>query len=73
MMKNYVTFGQGHVHSVNGKTFDKDCVAVYETVDDEKAGRAMAFELFGDKFHRHLVKEPGDEFMSFFPRGFLHV
>ena len=26
-MKNtYVTFGQTHVHSVNGKTFDKDCV-----------------------------------------------
>jgi hypothetical protein len=27
-MKTYVTFGQDHAHAVNGKTFDKDCVAI---------------------------------------------
>ena len=29
-MKTYVTFGQAHVHNINGVIFDKDCVAVVE-------------------------------------------
>ena len=70
-MKTYVTFGQVHVHSVNGKTFDKDCVAVIEA-DNAVEGRAKAFEYFGRKF---CVEYPEDRFdfdlMRFFPRGFI--
>ena len=48
-MKVYITFGQGHAHSVSGKTFDKDSVAVIEA-EDEGAGREKAFEYFGNKW-----------------------
>ena len=42
-MKNtYVTFGQTHVHSVNGKIFDKDCVAVIKA-NSKSEGRDLAF------------------------------
>lgn len=73
-MKTYVTFGQIHVHSVNGKTFDKDCVAVIEAKDAE-AGRAKAFEIFGEKF---CFTYPEDKFikdkmMEWFPRGLIEV
>lgn len=34
-MKTYVTFGQAHVHRINGKTFDADCVACIEHSDVE--------------------------------------
>lgn len=67
-MKNfYITFGQIHVHSVNGKTFDKDCVAVVKT-KNMKAARIIAFEKFNAKFHHCLETKPN---MSFFPRGFV--
>ena len=48
-MKHYVTFGQVHVHKVQGKTLDRDTVAVYEAESWEE-GREKAFDLFGDKF-----------------------
>lgn len=49
MNKYYVAFGQVHTHSVNGKTLDKDCVAVIEAADYASA-RARAFELFNGVF-----------------------
>lgn len=72
-MKTYVTFGQAHVHSVNGKTFDKDCVAVIEC-RNAKEGRRLAFEYFGRQF---CFEYHEDEFdtnkMRYFPRGLLPV
>ena len=72
-MKTYVTFGQSHRHEINGKVFDKDCVAVIES-DSALAGRGKAFELFGQKF---CFEYPEDRFdpgiMRYFPRGFTHV
>ena len=35
IMKTYVTFGFDHAHAINGKTFDKDCVAVIESESAE--------------------------------------
>lgn len=69
-MTTYVTFGQVHVHSVNGKTFDKDCVAVLESSTQEE-GRKLAFEVFNGVFHRETFNEPPD--MSYYPRGLIHV
>ena len=40
-------FGQTHVHSINGKTFDKDCVAVIEA-EDAHTGRELAHIYFGE-------------------------
>ncbi len=73
-MKTYITFGQVHTHSVNGKTFDKDCVAVIESLSAE-AGRAKAFEIFGREFCMEYPEEHfnHDSLKSFFPRGLINV
>lgn len=72
-MRNYVTFGQVHVHSINGKTFDKDCVAVYES-KDAAGGRELAFEYFGRKFCFHYTEETWDKsYLAYFPRGYLEL
>ena len=68
-MKCYITFGQIHVHSVNGKTFDKDCVAEIEATDTGN-GHAKAMELFDGVFH-DCTDSPPD--MSFYPRGIIPV
>lgn len=68
-MKIYITFGQIHVHSINGKTLDKDCVAVIEAETHEK-GRKIAMDIFDGVFHQSL-NEPPD--MSFFPRGLIEI
>lgn len=72
-MKTYVTFGQVHIHSVNGKTFDKDCVAVIES-ESAARGRKLAFQYFDRKF---CFEYPEDHFdmddMKYYPRGFINV
>jgi hypothetical protein len=70
--KLFVTFGQIHVHSVNGKTFDKDCVAVIYC-NDESHGRALAFEYFGNKWHHGYFNTYPVGMMEYFPRGFIEV
>jgi hypothetical protein len=71
-MKTYVTFGQVHVHSVNGKTFDKDTVAVIESESPEK-GREIAFETFGDKFCFEYPEAHWEGKMEYFPKGYVNV
>lgn len=68
-MKFYVTFGQIHVHSVNGKTFDKDCVAVIEA-ENHSTAREKAFAAFDGKFFTTYDKEPE---MKYFPRGLMNL
>lgn len=73
MPKHYVTFGQAHVHRINGVTYDADCVAVFEA-DTAVEGRAKAFELFGRKFcFEYHDLEFDHTSMRFFPRGFVEV
>jgi hypothetical protein len=72
-MKTYVTFGQDHRHVIDGKIFDKDCVAVIES-ESAEAGRALAFETFGRKFCFEYPEECFNmESMKWFPRGFIEV
>ncbi len=72
-MKLYVTFGQVHVHSVNGKTFDKDCIAVIDC-KDEADGRDKAFDFFDGKF---CFAYPEDRWkqdnLEYYPRGLMAV
>lgn len=68
-MKWYITFGQVHVHSVNGRTFDKDCVAVINGATPEQCDK-MAFEWFRGKFHEHSGQMPP---IKYFPRGLIEV
>ena len=75
-MKVYITFGQVHAHNVNGKTFDKDCVAVIHC-DDYNHGRRLAFEHFGDQwcfaYDQAGIEGECPGFMKYFPRGLIHL
>jgi len=69
MSKHYFTFGQVHVHSVNGKTFDKDCVVEITAEDGNKARKKM-FDTFGAKWAFQYDNKPD---MKYFPRGIMTI
>ena len=72
-MKTYITFGQAHIHKINNKIFDKDCIAVIECNTPEE-GRKKAFEIFGTKFCFEYPESYFDHSkMNFFPRGYIKV
>ena len=72
LKKTFITFGQVHTHSVEGKTFDKDCVACI--IHDEKVnGRDIAFQLCGDKFMTSYTMKDLETIMNFYPRGVIEV
>ena len=73
MENHYVTFGQEHTHSVNGKTLDKDTVAVFK-VESHAKGRAKAFELFDDKFFTDYHGEQWNKNnLKYFPKGYVEI
>ncbi len=62
------TFGQTHVHSVNGKTFDKDCVVEITAEDPSQ----VMFDTFGNKWAFDYDKlELLD--LGHFPRGIIKL
>ena len=69
MKKYYFTFGQIHAHSVNGKTFDKDCVVEIKSKDRDGARKIMV-ENFGLKWASQYDKLPD---MNYFPRGVIKL
>ncbi len=72
-MKIYITFGQSHVHNINGRTFDKDCVAVINSDSHEK-GIEKAFEVFDEEFCFFYTEDSFDmKLMINFPRGFVEL
>lgn len=62
----WFTFGQIHVHSVNGQTFDKDCVVEITAADP----REVMHETFGQKWSIQYDKKPD---MNHFPRGIIKL
>lgn len=74
MGKHYVTFGQDHIHVVDGKQFDKDTVAVIPSRNFTD-GRVQAYELFGDKFCTSYQDEQWNEDrqLHYFPKGYLEI
>lgn len=62
MKTSYFTFGQNHVHSINGFTYDKD-VVVSITSDNP---RTIMFEYFNSQWGFEYDSEPS---MELFPRG----
>lgn len=65
MKTSWFTFGQVHVHSVNGVTFDKDIV-VEITAEDP---RQVMVDTFGLTWGMEYYNPPDNEFMELFPRG----
>lgn len=71
-MKAYITFSKSHIHKINGKVFDKDCVAVIEC--DESRIKDKIFEYFDQRYSRVYSEEERDLIMiSFYPRGFIKI
>ncbi len=70
-MKMYMTFGQDHVHKINGHTLDKDCVAIINGRDEGDCNR-MAREWMDGMFHEHTVNFKAID-MSYYPRGLIEV
>lgn len=62
MKTRYFTFGQSHVHSIDGFTYDKD-VVVKITAEDP---RDVMVANFGQVWAFEYEYEPN---MKFFPRG----
>lgn len=73
MTKVYVSFGQIHTHSINGKTLDKDSIAVIRC-ESYKEGRELAFKWFKGLFHNCWSEEEfNDKILMYFPRGCIEV
>lgn len=66
LITQYFTFGQSHVHSVDGRTFDKDTV-VKITHEDP---RSEMFRLFGVRWSMQYDEPPR---MDLFPGGIVEV
>lgn len=71
--RTYILFGNDHVHYINGKLFDKDCVGVISCTS-HKEGRVIARKMFGTDF---ALVYTGSYFNSKeyneFHRGFISV
>lgn len=67
-MITYVTFGQIHVHKINGKTFDNNCIAKVN------GGMKEVRELFGKEYSSmYSLEHLTPQMMSYFPRGVIKV
>lgn len=73
MKKFIITFGQCHVHKVNGHNIDKDCVVRYEAQNHTEA-RDKAFAHFDDKFFTTYEEADfGQDSLEHFPRGIIDI
>jgi hypothetical protein len=65
----YFTFGQDHVHRVNGKTFDCDCVVQITSSDP----RWTMIENFGTKWAFEYDSMPQEKIDRYYPRGIIEL
>ena len=66
--KFYITFGQIHIHKVNGKVLDKDCVAVFN------GELYQIVHLFGDKYANvYTEDEWKEDKLQYYPRGYIEI
>lgn len=70
MPKFYITFGQIHTHRINGKTFDRDCVAEVEA-ETEEAARGIFYPKFCFSYKESEFISKKDKMMNYFPRGVI--
>ena len=63
------SFGQSHVHRVNGVTFDADCLVEITAKDP----RQVMFDTFGDKWAMEYTPERAKECLKFYKRGIIKL
>ena len=72
MAKFYITFGQVHVHSVNGKTFDKDSLCENEAESNREA-HDRAMDVFNGVFHHCKGEDQLEKLLPYYPRGIIKL
>jgi hypothetical protein len=72
MITQYFTFGQNHLHRVNGKTFDCDCV-VKISAENAKACRDKMFDVFGRRWSMQYDDMPQEMLDKYYPRGLFEI
>ena len=69
----YVTFNKTHTHNLNGKVFDKDCVAVIKARSHNEAVD-IALDFFGNQFDSAVYWDKFDlGCMNKYPRGIIKL
>jgi len=66
MKTSYFTFGQSHVHRINGQLYDKDIVVKITATEP----RELMVKHFGERWAMEYDKCPD---LSLFPRGVFFV
>jgi len=69
MKEFYISFGQSHTHSHNGKTLDKGCIGIVKAKTYEEA-HDWAMKTFKGVFCFCLISKPD---MIFYPRGLINL
>ena len=69
MPKYIITFGQEHRHEIDGKVFDRNCVAEVEA-ENELEARNLFMPEFCFSYPEESFSENN---MSFFPRGKISI
>lgn len=72
MKKYYISFGQIHIHTINGHTFDKDCVCEINA-PNERDAREKAFETFDSKWSFLYCENTVDKILRHCSRGIIEL
>ena len=71
MNKYYITFWQDHAHSINWKTFDKNCVGVIKAENYNEA-RKIAFNLTNGVF-AFSYSDLDKVWLEYYPRWLIEM
>jgi hypothetical protein len=71
MTNFYISFGQVHAHSINGRTYDKDSLMLVQA-DNEINARLYVNAITGGKWSSLYWEEELVDFIGYFPRGVLN-
>lgn len=63
----WFSFGQGHAHRINGKTFDCDCLVEITSEDP----RETMLETFKDKWSMEYDEAKMKKFLHLYKRGII--
>ena len=69
--KYYITFGQNHTHTIAGKNFDHDTIAVIEAENEEDLAN-KAIEFFGSRFDNYYNEFEKPD-LEFYPGGLVYL
>lgn len=72
-MKAYITFGQAHIHKINGKLLDKDCIAVIERKTEQEIMDTIQ-EYFGITYCTYYIDDKWiNEYIKYYPKGYIEL